>query len=102
FTDSDTYRIEIASGAQEDLTKHDGEARNEVSSISPDGRSLLLTSDKAGGYPNVAVLDVATKKLTWATDLKWEAGSGNFSPDGKQFTYEINADGRNEDYLADT
>ena len=36
------------------------------------------------------------------TDVKWEAGSGNFSPDGKQFTYEINPDGRTDDYLVDT
>ncbi len=73
FTDSDVFRIEVASGARENLTKHDGEARNTVSSISPDGRTLLLTSDKPGGYPNVALLDVATKKLTWVTDVKWQA-----------------------------
>ncbi len=102
FTDSDVFRIDVASGAQENLTTHEGERRNEVSSISPDGRQLLLTSDKPGGYPNVALLDVATKKLTWVTDVKWEAGSGNFSPDGEQFTYELNADGRTDDYLVDT
>jgi dipeptidyl aminopeptidase/acylaminoacyl peptidase len=102
FTDSDVFRIDVASGAQENLTKHEGESRNEVSSISPDGRRLLLSSDKPGGYPNVALLDVTSKKLTWVTDVKWEAGSGNFSPDGKQFTYEINADGRTDDYLVDT
>lgn len=39
---------------------------------------------------NVGLLDIATKKLTWATDLKWEAYSGNFSPDGKKFTYAVN------------
>jgi dipeptidyl aminopeptidase/acylaminoacyl peptidase len=101
FTDSDTFRIDVATGAQEDLTKHEGEQRNELSSISPDGRQLLFTSDKPGGYPNVALLDQSTKKLTWVTDVKWEAGSGNFSPDGKQFTYEINADGRLDDFLVD-
>jgi len=102
FTDADVFRIEVASGAQENLTRHTGENRNELSSISPDGRHLLLSSDKPGGYPNVALLDMAAKKLTWVTDVKWEAGSGNFSPDGKQFTYEINADGRLDDYLVDT
>jgi dipeptidyl aminopeptidase/acylaminoacyl peptidase len=101
-TDADIFRIEVASGAQENLTRHEGEARNEVSSISPDGHRLLITSDKPGGYPNVALLDLATKKLTWVTDVEWEAGSVNFSPDGKQLTYEINADGRNDAYLADT
>jgi len=102
FTDSDVYRIEVAGGSKENLTMHDGEARNEVSSMSPDGRRLLLTSDKPGGYSNVALLEVATRKVTWVTDVKWEADSGNFSPDGKQFTYEINEDGRIDDYLVDT
>jgi len=34
----------------------------------------------SGGYPNVALLDATTKKLTWVTDLKWEAEAGEFSP----------------------
>jgi dipeptidyl aminopeptidase/acylaminoacyl peptidase len=102
FSDSDIFRMDAATGAQENLTQHDGEHRAQANSTSPDGRLLLITSDKPGGYSNVALLDVATKKLTWVTDLKWEASSGNFSPDGKQFTYEVNEDGRTDNYLADT
>ena len=101
FTDADVYRLDVATGAQENLTKHEGERRTRVSAVSPDGRTLLVTSDKPGGYPNVALIDVAPKKLTWVTDLKWEASSGNFSPDGKQFVYEVNEDGRTDTYLAD-
>jgi dipeptidyl aminopeptidase/acylaminoacyl peptidase len=101
-TDADIFRIEVASGAQENLTRHEGEARNEVSAISPDGHRLLITADKPGGYPNVALLDLTTKKLTWATNTEWEARSANFSPDGKQLTYQVNADGRNDAYLVDT
>ncbi|MFI5056696.1 MAG: prolyl oligopeptidase family serine peptidase [Candidatus Acidiferrales bacterium] len=102
FTDSSVYRIDAANGKQEEMTPHEGQARNIVSSVSPDGKTLLLTSDRPGGYPNVALLDVATKKTTWVTDLQWEAESGNFSPDGKSFTYTINEDGRTDAYLADT
>ncbi|MGB0035111.1 MAG: DPP IV N-terminal domain-containing protein, partial [Candidatus Acidiferrales bacterium] len=101
FTDVDIYRLDVASGAQENLTPHEGLNRNIVNSITPDGRSLLITSDKPGGYPNVAFLDVATKKVAWVTDVKWEAGAGDISPDGKQFTYTINEDGRTDAYLAD-
>ena len=63
----------------------------------------MITSDQKGGYQNVALLDLADldsggkdapKKLTWVTDTKWEASAGDFSPDGKHFTYAINADGR--------
>ena len=101
-TDSDVYRIAIANGEQENLTKHEGDHRTAVSALSPDGRRLLVTSDKPGGFPNVAEIDIATKKLTWVTDLKWEAESANYSPDGKQFTYVVNEDGRIDDYLADS
>ncbi len=101
FNDSDVYRVDVATGASENLTPHQGQNRSSVSAVSPDGRTLLITSDKPGGYPNVAFLDIATQKITWATDTKWEAQSGDFSPDGKQFSYLVNEDGRSDAYLGD-
>ena len=102
FTDSDAYRIDAATGALENLSAHEGDHRTMASSISPDGSTLLVASDRPGGYSNIAEIDVAVKKLTWVTDLKWEANAGDFSPDGKQFTYEVNEDGRSDAYLADS
>jgi dipeptidyl aminopeptidase/acylaminoacyl peptidase len=102
FTDASVYRIDAASGEKEELTRHEGQSRTSVSAISPDGKTLLVTADRPGGYPNVGLLDAATKKLTWVTDLKWEADAGEFSPDGKRFTYVVNEDGRTDGYLAET
>ena len=102
FTDASVYRIDAASGQKEELTRHEGQSRTSVSAISPDGKTLLVTADRPGGYPNVGLLDAATKKLTWVTDLKWEADAGQFSPDGKRFTYVVNEDGRTDGYLAET
>jgi dipeptidyl aminopeptidase/acylaminoacyl peptidase len=102
FTDSDIYRIDVATGAKENLTPHQGQIRYAASDISPDGRSLLVFSDEKGGVTNVALLDIATKKLTWATDLKWDVEPKSFSPDGKWFTYVVDEDGRTDAYLADT
>jgi dipeptidyl aminopeptidase/acylaminoacyl peptidase len=101
FTDADVYRIDVATGKTENLTPHKGTVRYLASSLSPDGAALLLTSDARGGYMNIALLDVATKKITWVTDVKWEASSGNFSLDGKHFSYLINADGVSDAYLVD-
>lgn len=101
FTDADIYRIEVASGHAENLTPHSGEILYSGSSIAPDGR-VLLTSNEKGGYQNVAILDPATKKLSWVTDTQWEAGAGNFSPDGRYFTYTLNEDGRISLYLQET
>jgi dipeptidyl aminopeptidase/acylaminoacyl peptidase len=101
FTDADVYRIDVATGKLENLTSHQGTIRYLASSLSPDGGTILLSSDAKGGYMNVALLEVASKKVTWVTDLKWEAYSGNFSPDGKNYSYIVNEDGVTDAYLAD-
>ena len=99
FSDSSVYRIDVASGRVEELTPHQGEVLMTASSVSPDGKLVLLSSNQKGGYSNVALLDTATKKLAWITDTQWDAASGDFSPDGRQFTYVINQDGQTSVYL---
>ena len=99
FTDSSVWRIDIASARAEEMTPHQGGVIIYASSISPDGNLLLLTSGEKGGYNNVALLDLKTKKQTWITDTQWEAASGEFSPDGRQFTYALNHDGQTDMYL---
>ena len=99
FTDTSVWRIDLTSARAEELTPHQGDVIMSGSSISPDGNLLLLTSGEKGGYNNVALLDLKTKKKTWITDTQWEAGSGEFSPDGHQFTYAINHDGQTDMYL---
>jgi dipeptidyl aminopeptidase/acylaminoacyl peptidase len=101
FTDADVYAVDIASGKTTNLTPHEGKALVLASSLSPDGKTLLITSNQRGGYLNVALLDVASRKLTWVTNTQWEANAGNFSPTGKSFTYTINADGLTDAYLVD-
>ena len=98
-TIGEIYRIDTATGRAENLTPNSKSA-SFASSLSPDGRTLLITSNEKGGYENVALLDVASKAVTWITDLKWEAGSNDFSPDGKWIAYVINEDGRQEAYVA--
>src|SRR6202165_437343 len=101
FTDADVYAIDVASGKASNLTVHQGQVLNIASSLSKDGKTLLITSNEKSGYQNVALLDIAGKKLAWVTDTKWEANSGDFSPDGKRLTYTINADGRVDAFMAD-
>jgi dipeptidyl aminopeptidase/acylaminoacyl peptidase len=100
-TDSDVYQIDVSSGKKENLTPHQGQILYGASSLSPDGRTLLITSNEHGGYENVALLDIASKKLTWVTQTEWDANSGDFSLDGKAFTYTINEDGRADTYLVE-
>lgn len=100
--DSDVYAIDIASGAASDLTPHQGKRGVIGGDISSDGKTILVTNNEKGGFFNLALLDVSSKKMNWVTDTQWEVGAGAFSPDGKKFSYAINADGRSTLFLGDT
>jgi dipeptidyl aminopeptidase/acylaminoacyl peptidase len=102
FTDSDIYAVDVTSGQTTNLTPHEGKHTYEASALSPDGKTLLITSNAKNGGRNVAQLDIASRKITWVTDTLWEASAGSFAPDGKSFTYLLNADGLVDVYLVDT
>ncbi|MGZ4807850.1 MAG: S9 family peptidase [Thermoanaerobaculia bacterium] len=99
FTVGEIFRIDVATGQTTNLTPG-SKVNVRASSLSHDDTKLLVTSNEKGGFDNVAMLDVATHKLAWITDLKWEAEARDFSPDGKWVTYTINEDGRSDAYLA--
>lgn len=99
FSDSSVYWIDVATGEATELTPHSGNILNTGVDVSPDGKTALISSTEKGGYSNVALLDIATKKLKWITDVQWEADAVAFSPDGKLICYTINADGLQTAYL---
>ena len=64
-TDSSIYRIEPGTGKAEELTPHGGQILYSVTSISPDGKTALASSNEKHGVSNVVLLDVTTHKLVW-------------------------------------
>jgi dipeptidyl aminopeptidase/acylaminoacyl peptidase len=98
-TDSNIFVAEFATGKSTLLTPHDGEQLYSANDFSPDGRKLLITSNAGNGYDNVGLLEVATKKIDWLTQDKWEISGGNFSPDGKRVTWTANVDGSTDIYV---
>ncbi len=102
YTDSSIFRIEVVSGKAENLTPHNGNIRYGLGGVSPDGNTVLISSNEKGGFVNVALLNAVSKQIRWVTSLQWEAAPGDFSPDGKSFTYLVNEDGRTSLYLAST
>ena len=92
--DSSVYEVNVQTGEYVDLTPHQGRVLLAASSISPDGKTLLISSNEKDGFDNVALLDIASRKKTWITDTQWEASAGSFSPGGDRFTWSLNADGR--------
>jgi dipeptidyl aminopeptidase/acylaminoacyl peptidase len=98
-TDSNIFRGEVDTAQSTLLTPHEGEKTFEASDISPDGKSIQITSNAANGYDNVGLLDIATKKIRWLTQDKWEIQGAGFSPDGKSLVYVANVDGNIDIYL---
>ena len=100
-TDSSIYRIEPGTGKAVELTPHSGQILYSATSISPDGKMALASSNEKHGVGNVVLLDVTTHKLVWVTDLEWDVDPGAFSPKGDRFTYLVNEDGRTSLYLVE-
>ena len=94
--DGSIFIANVATGKTTNLTPHQGEQNFSATDISPDGKSLLITSNSSNAYNNAAVLDVATRKITWLTSEKWEVTSGKFSPNGKLLTWATNTDGNGD------
>lgn len=101
FADSDVYRIEVATGKAENLTSHQGEARYAASALSPNDDRLLISSNEGVAHSRIGILNLSTRHTTWITDGEWDAEPGDWSSNGRQFTYSLNQDSRNDIYLLD-
>ena len=115
-TDSNIFIAQVATGKSSLLTPHQGEelvtARDFSPTPTPDGGTLLITSNAGNGYDNVGLLQFSDKgagvtgvlhpgQIDWLTQDKWEIEGGNFSPDGKSVTWTANVDGNTEIYVHD-
>ena len=100
--DSNIYLYDVAAKTSVCLTPHTGDHNYSAAAFSPDSHSLLITSNAANGYDNVALLDVATKQLTWVTADQWEMHASGFSRDGRSLYWSANVDGREALYTRPT
>jgi dipeptidyl aminopeptidase/acylaminoacyl peptidase len=98
---SDVCMADLSPLKTECLTSNTGDQKYSAVAWSPDGTSILITSNAANGFDNVALLDVTTRKIDWITQDKWEMSAGGFSPDGKRVVYSANVDGETGLYAYD-
>jgi dipeptidyl aminopeptidase/acylaminoacyl peptidase len=96
---SNIFLADLASMKATNLTPHEGEQTYFAADISPDGKTILITSNEQNGYENAGLLDIATQKTTWLTNDKWEVEAGSFSPDGASVTWTANVEGNTNIYL---
>jgi dipeptidyl aminopeptidase/acylaminoacyl peptidase len=97
---SNVLVAEVASNKVLNLTAHDGDITYSAAGWSPDGKTLLITSNAASGYENVALLDL-NGQVRWLAGEKREMHAGSYSPDGAKVTWTVNVDGNTAIYLRD-
>ncbi|MGD0972908.1 MAG: S9 family peptidase [Candidatus Korobacteraceae bacterium] len=95
---SNVLVAEVASGKVLNLTAHAGDITYSAASWSPDGKKLLIASNAANGFENVALLDLEGQ-LRWLASDKRDMHAGNYSPDGAKVTWTVNVDGNTAIYL---
>jgi dipeptidyl aminopeptidase/acylaminoacyl peptidase len=100
-TNSNIFVAEVATGTSTLLTPHQGESLYSANDFSPDGKTILVTSNAGNGVDNAGLLDVATKKIKWLTEGKWEVQDGHFAPSGKSVTWRANVEGNTDIYIHD-
>ena len=101
FANSDVYQIEVSTGKATNLTAHQGDVLYAASELSPSDEQLLISSNSGVEHSRVGLFTLSTYATKWITKGDWDAAPGDWSPDGRVFTYTVNEDGRKEVYLVD-
>lgn len=91
---STIYRIDLGTGRATALTPEAPGLMISASSVSPDGRTLSITSNEATGQLRAGMMDASSAKARWLRETPWEQTAASFSPDGRSFVVRTNADGR--------
>jgi len=98
---ANVFVVDLTTGTLTNVTNHTTDIVTTAVEFSPDGRKFLVDSNEFNGYENVGLLDLASKKIEWLTQDKWEIAGGGFSPDGRHVTWTANVDGNENIYIHD-
>ncbi|MCW5635314.1 MAG: S9 family peptidase [Rubrivivax sp.] len=104
-THSEAWVLDLASGERRRVLPAGGEtvrAAHLVEGWTPDGRGLLLLSDRAGEFQELARLDLASGRLARLTaHIPWDVEGVGLAPGRTLVPARINVDGRDELRLVD-
>jgi len=104
-TESELWLLNLRNGERRRVLPAPGEtlvASHRMAEWSRDGRSIYLTSDRAGEFHESMRLDVASGALTrLSAHTPWDVDHAGLSPDGRTLALVANVDGRSELMLVD-
>ena len=103
-SDSDVFLIDAKTGAREKILPAAGAAKAGYGGVewSPDNQRLFLTTNQGGEFFELAVYELATKKLTvLSKHIPWDIENFALSKDGTRLLAVVNNNGRDEIRLFD-
>jgi dipeptidyl aminopeptidase/acylaminoacyl peptidase len=99
MTESSVWRIDVASGAAARIAGGtSAQPYESAAALSPDGKTMALTSENTAGLRQAVLFDLATGARTPIRPGDWPQQAGAFSPDGRIALATANVDGRDEVY----
>ena len=99
--DNDFGMLDLSTGEVSWLTPHVGEAKYENPEFSKDGSHLYLLTNKGREFTGLALLNIATKELTWLDQREWDLEGLTISGDKQLLAYTVNAGGISKGVLYD-
>lgn len=103
-TETEVWRVEVASGKRERLLPSAEGARATYfdPQFSPDGSRLYLTTTARSEFQQLAEYRFSTRTLRYfSSDIPWDVEGMALSPDGRRIAAVLNVDGRDELRLFD-
>lgn len=99
---SDTYLYDIQTKETKLLTKHEGEVNNGSAGFTPDGKTLLISTDEGNEFSYVKAYDLATGQSAVLDKANWDIMGDYLSYRGKYRVLSVNNDARTELKIIDT
>ncbi len=84
------------------LTPHEGIAQYAPVGFTADDQALWIESDQGREFSALGRLEVASKKISWLREPKWDVSAAVLSRDGKLLAIVVNEDGRDALSLIDS
>lgn len=104
--DNDLFVVDLAAGGAPSepvlLTPHEGIVSYSVLGWTAGDRSLWVIGDAGREFFALGRLDVATKKISWDREPRWDVSGGALSLDRKTLAIAVNEDGYDRLSLIDT
>jgi dipeptidyl aminopeptidase/acylaminoacyl peptidase len=95
-TDRVVHVVHVDDGRIERLTPEDTSATFQIGPWLPGGDGMLVLTDLGRDLAGLAVLDVATRELTWIDQPGWEIEEVALSRDGSTLAWLVNVDGASQ------